>query len=41
MTAPFDALETRSLQQREADQMAALPALIAHAQQHTAAFDRI
>ena len=41
MTAPFDALETRSLQQREADQMAALPALIAHAQQHTAAFARI
>ncbi len=41
MTAPFDALETRSPQQREADQMAALPALIAHAQQHTSAFARI
>ena len=41
MTAHLDALETRSAAQREADQMAALPAQIAHAQQHTAAFARI
>ncbi len=41
MTAHLDALETRSAAQREADQMAALPAQIGHAQQHTAAFARI
>jgi phenylacetate-CoA ligase len=41
MTAHLDALETRSTAQREADEMAALPIQIAHAQQHTAAFARI
>ena len=41
MTAHLDTLETRSAAQREADQMAALPAQIAHAQQHTAAFARL
>jgi phenylacetate-CoA ligase len=37
----FDALETRSPQQREADLLARLPAQIAHAQQHAPAFARI
>jgi len=36
-----DALETRSPQEREADLMAALPAQIAHAQKHSAAFAEI
>lgn len=38
MSEFFDALETRSAAQREADWMAALPQQIAHAQAHTAAF---
>jgi phenylacetate-CoA ligase len=37
----FDALETRNPATREAAHMAALPAQIAHAQQHTAAFAQI
>ncbi|MGV3497453.1 MAG: phenylacetate--CoA ligase family protein [Hydrogenophaga sp.] len=37
----FDALETRSAAQREADQMAALPKQVAHAQAHSAAFAEI
>lgn len=37
----FDALETRSAAQREAQQMAALPKLVAHAQAHSAAFSEI
>jgi phenylacetate-CoA ligase len=37
----FDALETRPGDQREAAQMAALPAQIAHAQRHSAAFAEI
>ena len=38
MNDHFDALETRSPAEREAAQMAALPAQIAHAQRHSAAF---
>ena len=41
MTAHLDALETRSAAQREEQQLRALSAQIAHAQQHTAAFARI
>jgi phenylacetate-CoA ligase len=41
MTAHFDALETRSASQREAEQLLALSRQIAHAQQSTAAFGRI
>ncbi|MDR2324874.1 MAG: AMP-binding protein [Acidovorax sp.] len=41
MSMFFDALETRSPQQREADLLARLPAQIAHAQQHAPAFARI
>jgi phenylacetate-CoA ligase len=41
MTEFFDALETRSLAEREAAQLAALPAQIAHAQTHTSAFAQI
>jgi phenylacetate-CoA ligase len=41
MTQFFDDLETRDPAQREADLMARLPAQIAHAQQHTAAFAEI
>ena len=41
MTTHYDAQETRSQAQREAEQMAALSSQIAHAQQHTAAFARI
>ncbi|WP_370680837.1 phenylacetate--CoA ligase family protein [Comamonas sp. GB3 AK4-5] len=41
MSTFFDALETRSPQQREADLLARLPAQIAHAQQHSPAFARI
>ena len=37
----FDALETRPSDQREAGQMSALPAQIAHAQRHSAAFAEI
>lgn len=37
----FDLLETRSAAQREVALMAALPALIAHAQKHTTAFAEI
>jgi len=37
----FDALETRTPDQREADQLARLPAQLAHAQQHSAAFAEI
>lgn len=37
----FDALETRAPAQREADQMAALPKQVAHAQAHSAAFAEI
>jgi phenylacetate-CoA ligase len=37
----FDELETRSHTEREAAHMAALPAQIAHAMQHTAAFSHI
>ncbi len=37
----YDALETRSPQDREAALMAALPAQIAHAQKHSAAFAEI
>ncbi|MDM7942885.1 MAG: AMP-binding protein [Hydrogenophaga sp.] len=37
----FDALETRTCDQRETEQMAALPAQIAHAQRHSAAFAEI
>jgi phenylacetate-CoA ligase len=37
----FDALETRSAAQREAEQMAALPKQVAHAQAHSAAFAEI
>lgn len=37
----FDALETRSRDQREAEQMAALPAQIAHAQRNSRAFAEI
>jgi phenylacetate-CoA ligase len=38
MTEHFDALETRSPDQREAAQMAALPGQLAHAKQNSAAF---
>jgi len=41
MSQHLDALETRSPQEREAALMAALPAQIAHAQQHSAAFAEI
>lgn len=41
MTDFFDALETRSQAERDAAQMAALPAQIAHAQAHTAAFGEL
>lgn len=41
MTDFFDALETRSPAEREAAQMAALPAQIAHAQAHSAAMAEI
>ncbi|WP_332741654.1 phenylacetate--CoA ligase family protein [Hydrogenophaga sp.] len=37
----FDALETRSSDQREAEQMASLPLQIAHAQRHSPAFAEI
>ena len=37
----FDALEARSPAQREAEQMAALPKQVAHAQAHSAAFAEI
>ena len=37
----FDALETRARDQREAEQLAALPAQIAHAQRNSAAFAEI
>jgi phenylacetate-CoA ligase len=37
----FDALETREPEQREAEQMAALSAQVAHAQSHSAAFAEI
>ena len=41
MSSHYDALETRSPQAREAALMAALPAQIAHAQKHSAAFAEI
>ena len=41
MTHHLDALETRAPEAREAALMAALPAQIAHAQQHSAAFAEI
>ena len=41
MSQHFDALETRAPEDREAALMAALPAQIAHAQQHSAAFAEI
>ena len=41
MTDFYDALETRSPQEREAALMAALPGQIAHAQRHAPAFARI
>ena len=41
MTPPYDALETRSPDEREAALMAALPAQVAHAQRHAPAFARI
>lgn len=41
MSEFFDALETRSADQREAQQMAALARQVAHAQQHSAAFGEI
>ena len=41
MSQHYDALETRSPQQREADLMAALPGQIAHAQKNSAAFAEI
>lgn len=41
MTEFFDALETRSPAEREAAQMAALPAQVAHAQAHSAAMGEI
>ncbi len=41
MNAHYDALETRSPAQREQEQLQALPAQIAHAQQHTQAFAQI
>ncbi|WP_372659436.1 phenylacetate--CoA ligase family protein [Hydrogenophaga sp.] len=41
MTDFFDALETRTPAEREAAQMAALSAQVAHAQQHSAAFATI
>ncbi len=41
MTDFFDALETRDPQQREADLMAALPQMVAHAQARSAAFAEI
>ncbi len=41
MSQHYDALETRSPQEREAALMAALPAQIAHAQRHSAAFAEI
>jgi len=41
MTAFFDALETRTPAEREAAQMAALPAQVAHAQAHSAAMAEI
>nr|MCU0941743.1 phenylacetate--CoA ligase family protein [Hydrogenophaga sp.] len=37
----FDLLETRSREQRESEQMAALAAQVAHAQAHSAAFREI
>ncbi len=41
MNAHYDTLETRSPAQREQENMQALPAQIAHAQQHTKAFAQI
>ena len=41
MSEFFDGLETRSADQREAQQMAALARQVAHAQQHSAAFGEI
>lgn len=41
MSTHFDALETRSPAEREAAQMAALPAQIRHAQQHSPALSRL
>jgi phenylacetate-CoA ligase len=41
MTEFFDALETRSPDRREAEQMAALARQVVHAQQHSAAFAEI
>ncbi|QEA12631.1 phenylacetate--CoA ligase family protein [Comamonas flocculans] len=41
MTEFYDALETRSPEAREAAHMAALPAQVAHAQQHAPAFAQI
>ncbi|WP_101046673.1 phenylacetate--CoA ligase family protein [Macromonas nakdongensis] len=41
MSAHFDALETRSPAEREAALMAALPAHIAHAQRHSAAYAQL
>ena len=41
MSQHYDALETRSPQEREAALMAGLPAQIAHAQRHSAAFAEI
>ena len=41
MSQHYDVLETRSPQEREAALMAALPAQIAHAQRHSAAFAEI
>ena len=41
MSQHYDALETRSPQEREAALMAALPAQIAHAQKHSAAFAEV
>ena len=41
MTEFYDALETRSPEEREAAHMAALPAQVAHAQRHSQAFAQI
>ena len=41
MSMFYDALETRSQQQREADLLSQLPGQIAHAQQHSSAFAEI
>lgn len=41
MTSPLDALETRAPQEREQALLAALPAQIAHAQEHSQAFASI